>query len=111
MLQLYKQLFNTNTFFIQLLTHYKQLLRHGPETLSRADMRCTRLQMALRVFFVSIGTLGWRKFGGRENSSFFTHPKRVVPRQVWKVDKQQLLLQVVSEIFPSQNEYQIPIEI
>ena len=33
----------------------------GPEKWSRADIRCTRLRMALRVFFVSTGIPGLRK--------------------------------------------------
>ena len=40
-------------------------------------------ELVLRVFYVSIGTLGVRTFGGRANSSALTYQKRIVPRQVW----------------------------
>jgi len=39
----------------------------SPEKASQADIWCARLQTTLRVFFVSIGTLGLRRFGGRAN--------------------------------------------
>ena len=77
---------------------------------SRADIRCTRLRIELRVFFVSIGTLGLRIFGGRTNSSVFNGPERMVPGQVWMMDnfwEQRLLLTVFSNLLPSPNGYQI----
>lgn len=49
----------------------------GPENWSRADIWCTRLQVALCVFSVSTGILCLRKFGGRTNAPVFTNPKRV----------------------------------
>jgi len=75
-----------------------------PEKSYRADIRCTRLQLALRVFLVWTGTLGLRRFDGRTNSSVFTHPKIVFPAQVWmmgNVWEQQLLLHL-SDMFPYQ---------
>jgi len=42
------------------------------------DVQCTRLRMALRVFVVSTGILGLRRFGDRTNPHVFTDPKRVV---------------------------------
>ncbi len=36
-----------------------------------------------RFFFVSITTLGLRRFGGRANSRASTHHKRIVPGHVW----------------------------
>jgi len=38
--------------------------------------------MALRVFFVSAGSLGLRRFGDRANPPISTDPKRVVPGHV-----------------------------
>jgi len=86
-----------------------QVFRHktlgheaGPEKSSWADIRCTRFLVDLRVFFVSIGTLGLRIFGDRTNSLVFTCPKRRVPGQVWLMDEfweQQVSLQVFSDIY------------
>jgi len=58
--------------FLELYKRFatKKRFGHGtsPGNSSRADMRCTRLLIAFRVCFVSKGTLGLRKFGGRANS-------------------------------------------
>jgi len=51
----------------------------GPEKSCPADIWHTRLQTALRVFFVSVGPLGLRRFGGRANSLVFAHNKQIVP--------------------------------
>ena len=53
-----------------------------PEKSSRADIRCTRLQMALRVFLVSTEILGLQRFGGQARSSVFIVPKLTIPGQV-----------------------------
>lgn len=72
--------------------------QNGQENTSRADIRFTRLRMTLRVFFISIGLLRLRRFGGQTRSSVFTtSPKRTVPGHDWMVDNSretQLLLQV-----------------
>ena len=47
----------------------------NPEKSSRADIRCTRPQIALRVLVVSIGIQGLQRFGGRENSFVLAHQK------------------------------------
>ena len=61
-------------------THFGH--EEGADKSSRADTRCTRLRIALLVFFVSTGTLGLRRFGGRTKSWVSTHQKRNVPGQV-----------------------------
>ena len=66
--------------------------------------------MTLGVLFVSIGLQGLGRLGRLTNSSVSINPKRVVPGDVEIMDsfrEQQLLLQVVSDILPSQNGYQI----
>jgi len=58
----------------------------GHEAIQEKSSRviiCTRLQIASRIFFVSIGTVGLRRFSGRANSSFSKKRKRIVPGQVW----------------------------
>jgi len=52
----------------------------------RAHIRCIRLQMALRIFFISTGILGLQRFDGRANQSALKNPKRIVPRQVRMMD-------------------------
>ena len=71
------------------------LLAKGSNKSSRADIRCTRPEMALRVVFVWTEILSLRRFCGRANSSVVVNPERVVPGQVWMIDnfgEQQLLL-------------------
>jgi len=64
-----QEAYNTNVF-----------TKKDPET--RADILCTRLQIAFRVLLVSIGILGLRRFGDRPSLSFPTDRKRIVPGQV-----------------------------
>ena len=100
MIELYKKLTR------QMFGHQK-----GPGKLPRADIRwifgVPGRKKALCVLVVSSGLLGLRRFGGRTNSSFFANPKRL-DLCVWSRDdfrEQQLLLQIVSDIFPFQNVF------
>jgi len=52
----------------------------------RVDIRCTRLQMMLRVFFVLTGIPDLRRFCDGTILPCFTGPKRIVPGQVWIMD-------------------------
>jgi len=63
--------YNTNTSVHQKRTE-KQF---------RGDVRCTLLQVALRIFVVLFGILGLRRFGGRTNPQVFIDPRR------WTMDK------------------------
>ena len=49
----------------------------GPETRSRADNWCIRLEMALRIFLVSTGCLGFCGFWDSTHSSGFASPKQL----------------------------------
>ena len=55
----------------------------NPEKSSRADIWCSRPQIALRVFVVSIGTQGLRRFGNRVKFSVLAHQERIVQGQAW----------------------------
>jgi len=108
--ELFKQHFGVFELHTWFATKTRFGHETGPEKSSRADLRCTRLLIALRVFFVSTGTLGLRSLGGRTSSSVLTGPKRMVLGQVWMTDnfgEQQVLVQVLSNICPSQNGCQM----
>ena len=81
--ELMKQHFGVLKLYWWLPTKTRFGHETGPDKSCRADIWCTRLQIALRAFFVSIGTLGFRRFGGRGNSVAFTYQKLTVTGQVW----------------------------
>lgn len=97
--------------FTRGLQRKRLAYQKGAKKWSVVDIRCTRFQLALYVFCVSIAILGARRFEGRTKSSVCTHPKRVVPGQDWMMDRfceQQVLLHIFSDVCSSRNRYQRP---
>ena len=60
-----------------MVRHKKNDTKQIQKKTSLVDIWCTRLQIAFRVFFVSIGTLGLRGFGAGRIHRFSLSPNEL----------------------------------